>query len=336
MNKLYTFKIISGLFLLLSFLSLAGCYAIPEEYLYEEETPRYRRERPVYDYEIEYEQALRYRTNEPRAHRRRSLPPWTEEHERAWQRQRERRSFSQSIEVDESAPIYLGLTSMPARHDNGASRPERSAFASKASGRSGLSYPERKGEMTEKVKEKREPQSQQQNVFILVFPSQKEVAQTEKRSEEGKDEKIENAKAETPEKQAPKEKESVSEIPKRRSEIQQPSEKVSAKSPVKRKRAYVKGNAQVTKKVQKEELTLQPPTPPDYIDFWLYIRNGTLRANRYSPINYPGKIRVESYRREGGLVVVTLASTFNPKVKWKLVLPRADGEHNVKAILVSK
>jgi hypothetical protein len=344
MNRLRKFTI-TGLFLLLSFLGLAGCYTFPERYPYEEDTSRYRQEQPVYDYEYEYEQSVRYRASEPRAYHRRELPPWselrsnelrsTEEHERAWQR----RGFSQNIGVDDEAPIYLGLTPMP----------QRGASAGKASEaiinrQSTINNPR-----TEKAKEKREPQSQQQNVFILVFPSQEEikVAQEEKKAEERNKkqkigEKIEATKAEAPEKQELREKESVLEIPQqseKRASVKSSaqSRQVSGRSHIKPALNNEKSDAQGTKPVvQKEEIALQPPTPPDYINFWLYILNGTLHGHRYASINYPGKIRVESYRREGGLVVVTLASTFDPKVKWKLVLPREDGEHNVKAILVSK
>lgn len=78
------------------------------------------------------------------------------------------------------------------------------------------------------------------------------------------------------------------------------------------------------------------PSPPDTLDFWLYIEDGKVVRNRVKDFDYPGALRVQSYRRVKGHTVVTLVSSFNSKVKWKMTLPREDGIYRVKAVLIDK
>jgi hypothetical protein len=74
--------------------------------------------------------------------------------------------------------------------------------------------------------------------------------------------------------------------------------------------------------------------PPFVLKIWLYIHHGRVYQHRLYPISYPGRIRKFGDQKTNEGYVETFISEYNPEVKWRMLLPRNDGEYNCNAYLV--
>lgn len=80
--------------------------------------------------------------------------------------------------------------------------------------------------------------------------------------------------------------------------------------------------------------TRKEPIPPEYVDFWVVVRRGAVVEHRCVPDDYPGRIIKRYHRRESGSIVVYMESTYDSSVRWKMTLPRENGEYYVRAYLL--
>jgi hypothetical protein len=75
------------------------------------------------------------------------------------------------------------------------------------------------------------------------------------------------------------------------------------------------------------------PRPPHALYIWIVVHRGKVFKHRMEPIAYPGDVRKIGHQKTKSGIVVTFASTYDPDVRWRALLPRHDGKYKIQARL---